>query len=529
MNKPRLSIIINGHYPFISPGGEQDPEEQGFFEALSETYLPLLETLGRLENSRVPFRLGLVLSPSLCAMLEDETLLKRYLAWLDRRVDFGGKELERCAGNQALSILARYYFDRDLERRVSLVERYGLDLLSAFEGFQKRGCLELLISAATGAFLPFYASIDEAIHAQIETAVIHHRRYLGKIPRGFWLPELGWTSELGSFLRQYHFTYTIVEPHALILGNPPALGGSFRPVKTKSGLVIFARDITAQKDLEELKASWSGFYQGSFADAGYELPVEALKPLLDAEGGRCPTGYRYWAGEKDRRLYDPQKAREAAAEAARRFLDRRVARLEAAQRRLEGEAISLWAFDAAALGYSWSEGMTFLETLVTEIALKGALSLKTPLDYLEETGDSSFQVVEPEFSSALEGGYGGLLLDASNDWMYRHIFRSIQRMIEMAGRFPGSTGLKERALNQAAREILLAQSADLAKPLNPQWKGGPLGGEYAKKELEDALLNFTTLYEALGSNHISTEWLTALERKHSFLPHINYRVFEKKK
>jgi 1,4-alpha-glucan branching enzyme len=52
---------------------------------------------------------------------------------------------------------------------------------------------------------------------------------------------------------------------------------------------------------------------------------------------------------------------------------------------------------------------------------------------------------------------------------------------------------------------------------------------YARAQIETALRNFTTIYESLGSNYISTEWLTSLERQHNIFPAINYRVFRRKK
>jgi 1,4-alpha-glucan branching enzyme len=51
---------------------------------------------------------------------------------------------------------------------------------------------------------------------------------------------------------------------------------------------------------------------------------------------------------------------------------------------------------------------------------------------------------------------------------------------------------------------------------------------YARNQVEGALRNFTTIYEALGSSYISTEWLTNLERRHNCFPAINYRVFRHK-
>ncbi|MCL1814509.1 MAG: DUF1957 domain-containing protein [Treponema sp.] len=534
-----FSIIIVGHHPFVSPEkGEFSEEERDFFETLSETWLPLLELFARIETEGIPFRFGMVLSPSLYGLLQDQHLLERYLIWLDKRIDFGGKEIKRWALNPEMKALAEQYHSQDCRRKTALREQYGMDILGVFEGFQKRGRLELLLTAATNAYLPFYDSMGEIIRAQIETSLIHHRKSFGKIPAGFWLPELGWTEELGSYLREYGFSYTITDAHALILGTPPAEAGFFYPIKTSSGLVVFGQDNNARRDLEQLLCARADVYR-SFLDAGFEFSVKQLKQFIGSENHRCSTGYRYWAGPCKEKLqyYNPQAAAEAAKDAAKTFLDARTSRLEAAGQHLDNP-IGIWTFDADALLRFWHEGSIFLETLIKEIARPSpslsssqaentGLQLCTPADYLADFS-GPFQIMEPGFSSSLFNGYAELLLDSSNDWIYRHLFRSIDRMAEITERFSGDTGLKERALNQAARELLFAQSTDWSKALNPQYQGR-VSREYAEQELEGALRNFTTIYESLGSGHISTEWLTALERKHSFLPHINHRVFGYKK
>jgi 1,4-alpha-glucan branching enzyme len=148
----------------------------------------------------------------------------------------------------------------------------------------------------------------------------------------------------------------------------------------------------------------------------------------------------------------------------------------------------------------------------------------TPAEYLYKQRSSDFRNSLPAYSSAGFNGYGETWLDVSNDWMYRHLFRALERMIELAERFPDDSGLKERALNQAAREILLAQSSDWPGMLYRQEST-----DLARSGIEDALRNFTTIYEALGSNYLSTEWLTNLEKRHNIFPHINYRIFRRKK
>ena len=529
-NHHYISIVIIGHHPFVCPSlnGDFSEEERDFFEALSETWLPFLNLLELLEKEEIPFRLGLVLSPSLCGLFQDNRLMERYLQYLDKRIDFGKKELKRCAVNEEMKILADHYYNQDCSRKTLLADQYNMDILGAFNDFQKNGRLEFIISSATNAYLPFYASMGEAVRAQIETAIIHYRKYFGKIPTGFWLPELGWTTELGNYLCEYGFNYTITDTHALVMGNPPAETGHFFPVKTSSGLAVFGRDSTAVQDLQKQINADSAIYR-SCHDAGFELSARALKNFLGEGNSRCSTGYRYWSGSIDKKhqSYNQEAAFKCAETAAKTFLDLRLSRLEAASQHIENP-ISICTFNADIILRNWYEGKVFLETLVKEINRKNNLTLCTPSDYLSEIRGTAIQTMDPGYSSGLSNGYAELLLDASNDWIYRHIFRSIERMIEMTERFSGDTGLKERALNQAARELLFAQSTDWAKALNPQYQCR-VGRDHAEQELEGALRNFTTIYEALGSSHISTEWLTALERKHSFLPYINHHVFGRKK
>jgi 1,4-alpha-glucan branching enzyme len=389
--------------------------------------------------------------------------------------------------------------------------------------------IELLTTAATHGFLPFYTSSPEAIQAQFEVALSSYRLNFGKHPHGFWLPELGWTPELERHLRAYNFGYTVINTHGLVLGSPPPAKGSFYPVKTPQGIFIFAKDHYAYQDIadKEQGFSYHPAYRDNDADVGYELPAERIKSFLDDNGGRMQTGYKYraigdWKDQK--RLYDPEAASAQIAKQARSFLDARITRLRSAGQYMRETPVSVCAYNANAFGRFWHEGTEFLETLFREGAKREEIQFMTPAEYLYKQDLSKIQTVTPCFSSGGFNGYAQTWLDASNDWIYRHTARALERMTEIAERFPNETGLKERALNQAAREILLGQASDWTKMLYREEYE-----EYAREQIEGTLRNFTTIYEALGSNYISTEWLTALERRHNIFPSINYRVFRRKR
>jgi 1,4-alpha-glucan branching enzyme len=496
-------------------------EESWFFEAISETYLPLLEMFDRLENDHIPFRIGLSLSPILAQMMNDEILLKKYTAYLDNQIDFGNQEIERLRNDPQLYMLAQHYFDRIIDRRAVFTTRYECNIFKALDYYRGKGKIEFIAAPATNAFLPFLCSFPESIEAQIETALSYYHYSLGIYPQGFWLPELGWARDLDPFLHSYGFNFTITDSHGFTFGNPPPQQGSFYPAKTPEGVFVLARDFYACTDIVGMRNE--GPYRDNGRDIGYELPVGMPGPFLARNGARYQTGYKYWqASEKDA-FYDPVAAQAAARDHARTFLENCCGRLENASQLMGEMPLSLCAFDADSFGRNWYEGPEFLEAMFRLSTGYRDLLFMTPSEYLYRQPISAFEVSLPEFSAWGYNGYAGVWLDSSNDWIYRHLNRSMDRMVELADRFSGNSSLKERALNQATREVLLAQSADWPIFLYRQECT-----EYARRQAEDALRNFTTIYESLGSNYISTEWLTKLERRHNIFPHINYRVFRRK-
>jgi 1,4-alpha-glucan branching enzyme len=520
-----ISLVLEAHLPFVREFKKDDDlslsgEESRFFEYVNETLLPLLEVLHRLEADHIPFRLALAISPVLIHLLTDEHLQRKYLSYIDKQIEFGSQEIERTAGNNDLNKMAKHYYNTIIDRRVAYTERYEKDLLKAFDFFRRKGKLEILASCATHAFLPFISRNSESLQAQMEIPISSYRRHFAGVPQGFWLPELGWSSALEQYLRAYNFSYTIVDSHGLLFADPQPDKGTFFPVKTHNGTCALARDLYATREIE--KAAADEIYRNNDRDAGYELPPKTVSAFLSAEGERHRTGYKYWSHHNGN--YDSKKAYGKVAEYAKTFIHNTVARLEEASKYMEEAPLSIYANNASFFGNLWHEGFKFIDTLFRIAHEYDDLKFVCPSEYIFKQDFSNIQVVSPEFSSSGVNGYAETWLDVSNDWIYRHLTRSMERMTELAERFPDDTGLKERALNQAAREILLAQSSDWSTLLFRQDST-----EYAGQQAENALRNFTTIYEALGSNYISTEWLTTLERKHNIFPNINYRVFRRKK
>ena len=93
-------------------------------------------------------------------------------------------------------------------------------------------------------------------------------------------------------------------------------------------------------------------------------------------------------------------------------------------------------------------------------------------------------------------------------------------MTALAQKFEHPGELERRALNQAARELMLAESSDWAFIM----KTGTMV-PYAVQRTKDHLLRFSRLHDELIAGQVSRDWLEWLESQDNIFPDVNYRVY----
>ncbi|MEI8094078.1 MAG: 1,4-alpha-glucan branching protein domain-containing protein [Spirochaetales bacterium] len=523
-----MALLLNAHLPFVRhPEYEVFLEERWLFEALSETYLPLLRVFHRLEEDNIPFRLTMSFSPTLTAMLSDPLLQDRYRQHLELQLELAEKEMERTAGDPKAHRVAKMYRLLYKHNHGDFNEVYQGNVLRGFSYFLKKGHLELITTAATHAFLPIYQGYPEAVSAQIQTALESHQRAFGRVPRGIWLPECAYYPGLEHLLKRNKIDYFFASAHAVLNARDVPQRGAFAPLCLPNGVLAFPRD------MRSTNAIWShdeGYpsdasYRDFYRDIGFDLPMDYLKPYMAGVDGRLSTGFKYHAitGKTDQKVfYDPERAEARVKEHAANFV---YNRLQHAQQLidagLDASPLFVCPFDAELFGHWWFEGCSWIEAFFRTLVTDGPeLSLVTPGEVMPEAPD--FQRTELSFSSWGSGGYAEVWLDGSNDWICRHTFQLVERMAELVDRFPDVQGRKQRALNQAAREVLLAQASDWPLIL----KMGTTV-QYAERRVKEHIANFTKIYEALSANTMDTEWLTSLEKKDNLFPDLDYRIFRR--
>lgn len=526
MSKKSLVFVIPSHLGNIWHGeGDYLAQNELLFSAISETYLPLLNMFSNLEADGVPFKISMSFSPILCHLLSDPVMQAQYLTWIDNVIALGEKQLSNLSKDDACYSVVEQQLSCAKRAKYDFAETYQQDLLSKFAYYAQKGNLELLATAATNCYLPMYSDLPQAIQAQIEVGLISHRHYFNSTPDGFWLPYMGFSAGIDKIIRAYGFYYTILDAHGLLFGTPSAQKGIFSPLRScDSSLAFFACDSASSASFDDDPNSYAqkAVYRNQNRDLGFELDKQDLSEFLTKEGGRVQTGYKFWSQEGDC-VYDQEAAFKQAKIDALQFIEMKKQKLSKASELLDGEDVSsICCLNAEFFGQEWYESIVWFENVIRGIAENEDLELEHCSKLIKEP--SKLQKIRPFVSSASGSGYAEDMIDHANDWMIRYVRKAVERMIDLTERFPSDSGLKERSLNLAAKEVLLAQSGDWATMIKDQ-----IFDEYATNRFTESINAFTTVYESLGSNSISTEWLTGMERKHTVFPWINYRVFSSKR
>ncbi len=520
-----LAIVLHAHLPFVKhPENRHHLEELWLFEAITDTYLPLIDLLEGWRRDGVRYRLSLSVTPPLASMLRDPLLQERYVEHLDRSVALARQEIRKHQGAPALRRLAELYLGRFEWARRAFVERHGKDLIGALRRHLSSG-LEVLASAATHALLPLVEPYTSAARAQIVTGVNLHRALFGEQPKGFWLPECGFHPGHASILTQEGVRYSIVDTHGLLHAIPRPRYANFAPVYTPEGLAVFGRDVETSKQVWSAQEGYPGDYdyREFYRDIGYDNPWEEVAPFLPC-GVRTDTGIKYYriTGKTEHKeLYDPDRARAKAQIHAGNFVFNRVHQVRYLASVMDRPPVIVAPYDAELFGHWWFEGPWFLDAVVRKVhETGGELELITLSDYLERHPTNQVAAVSP--STWGYKGYHEVWLDASNDWIYRHLHEGALRMQILAGKHPSASGVLERALNQAAAQLMLAQSSDWAFIM----KSGTVV-EYAVRRTKEHMSNFFRLEEQIERGAVDEQWLAWLEERTSpFAAAVDYRLFQ---
>ncbi len=527
MTRGYVALMLHAHLPFVRhPEHAFFTEELWLYEAITETYIPLLELLEGLRDDGVPARLTLSLTPTLLAMLGDPLLQTRYLERCAALAELAGQEAERSQGDPDRRALAEHYRDQ-LLRAASVFERLDRNLGQGFAALQRDGLLEIVTCPATHGFLPLMTAQPRAMRAQIQIAVDHHQRSLGCRPPGIWLGECGYVPGVDAMLREAGLRYFFVDTHALLFASSRPVYGVYAPVFTPTGVAALARDTTASRQVWSATEGYPGdpVYRDFYRDLGFDLPLAQVAPYIHPDGIRLATGLKFQritgrgVDLADKAPYQLEPARARAVEHARHFVAARQSQVEELAAAMDRPPLVVCPYDAELFGHWWYEGPIFLDAMFRCAAEQpDALTFVTPSAYLD--AQPTQQVATPAASSWGDRGYNEVWINPSNDWIYPHLDRAAARMSKLAVHFQEPSELERRALNQAARELLLAQASDWAFIMR-----SGTAVSYAEQRTREHLQFFFRLADDLEAGGVHAGFLSGLENRDNLFSDLDYRVY----
>lgn len=527
MSKGYLALVLHAHLPYVRhPDNEHYLEERWLFEAITETYIPLIHVYENLIRDGIDFRVTMSVTPPLISMLTDPLLQERYTNHIEKLIELADHETWRLREEPHVQRLAYMYLE-DFKKIRDTFNRYNRNLINAFRWIQDTGKLEIITCGATHGFFPLIGVQREAINAQIKVAVDLHTKHFGKPPKGIWLPECGYVPGDDSILKEYGIKYFFTDTHGILHAIPRPKYGVFAPVYTKSGVAAFGRDAESSKQVWSSNEGYPGdfYYREFYRDIGYDLGLDYIGPYIHKTGIRLHTGIKYHriTGPSNyKEYYIPEIAMEKAAEHAGNFMFNREKQVEFLDGIIDRKPIIVAPYDAELFGHWWYEGPQFIDFLFRKMHYdQNTVKLITPSEYLELYPAN--QVATPSASSWGFKGYNHVWLEKSNDWIYRHLHKACARMIELTEMFPNAQGDLRRALNQAARELLLAQSSDWAFIM----KTGTMV-DYAIRRTKEHIYRFNKLYDDIKYCKIDVGWLSNIEFQDNIFPDIDYRVYHRR-
>ncbi len=434
-----VALVLHAHLPFVRhPESDFVLEEEWLFEAITETYVPLLLAFEGLKRDGVDFKMTMSMTPPLLSMLQDPLLQDRYDEHLAKLEELAELEIDRNSQNGHVRYLAEHYATEFNQVR-NTWEHYDRNLVKAFKQFQDSNNLDIITCGATHGYFPLMKMYPEAVWAQIKVACEHYEEAFGQSPRGIWLPECAYYEGVERMVADAGLRYFLTDGHGILYARPRPRFGTYAPIFTESGVAAFGRDHESSQQVWSSEVGYPGAaeYREFYRDLGWDADYEYIKPYVMPNGQRKNVGIKYHKitgkglGLSDKDWYDPYWAREKAAEHAGNFMYNRKRQVGHLQNVMQRPPIVVSPYDAELFGHWWYEGPWFLDYFFRKSWFDQDTFAMTHLsDYLQS--NPTQQVACPSQSSWGYKGFHEYWLNETNAWIYPHLHKGAERMIELA-------------------------------------------------------------------------------------------------
>ena len=458
-----FSLVLHAHIPYCRKSGTWPAGEEWLHEAIIESYLPMFRSIKDLQRESIPLKLNIEFTPILLEQLADPYMQDKFVGYLDDLIRRAREDQARFHDRPTSRAVAESYLEEFTYFRDVYVDRMHKDLIGAFKRLQDEGLIEIFTSAATHGFLPLMDN-ESAIFSQIQIGCDIYKKYFGKTPRGFWLPECAFRPMvyendykrpgLDYLLKRAGIKYIIVNytgiDQSVIRGvNPDGVGykTTFEGYSLAgTGVNVFGRNYATSEKVWSAEVGYPG--NPHYREFHLKDPI---------------SGLRYHAvSEKNgpKQLYEIGKAKRQSRDDAKDFVAIVSESLSDYREINNRPGIVMAPYDFELFGHWWYEGPTWMKNVFAFLSEVEDVKPITLSEYIAEKGSQFSKITLPKTTWG-EGGDFRVWKNPQHGWIWPLINDCVKNFEGILDRINEPRDEKQkRILLQMARELLLMEGSD---------------------------------------------------------------------
>jgi 1,4-alpha-glucan branching enzyme len=496
----RIVLALHAHLPYVRIPDKKFPlQELWLYQAITESYIPLILCFRELIEEKVDFNITLSISPTLLSMLSDEYYKFKYQEYLRTLLDLLRRKSSNSEGGQKHSIVGLLNKIQEISNFYIEIKR---NIIKELKILSQSGKVNLITTSATHSLMPLFRFSDNLIRSQIEIGQRVFENNFGFVPDGFWLPEMGYYANLDKILSEYNIKYTFLDTHSVYLGAGRPSYGNFYPSITSSGVKILPRDLPLSNTIWSARTGYPGDYRYREFHFDYTYSLSDLE-LHEFQIDRIPFGlkiYRITGNDKPKEFYNHEEAMEIVNAHSEDFIKKIRERALVIKQHINRTPVFTLPFDTELFGHWWYEGPEFLKQVIKKLSASKNIELIAPSDIQ----DKNLEVVIPAECSWGREGYFKSWTNPDCSWIYPVLAHLDVRYKNIL------MNNKSEASAQAMKELLLASASDWTFLIS-----NDTSSDYGKLRLADHINTAKKIIDEIESGTVDNKFLT---ERHALYP-----------